>query len=257
MRHYLISFALLGAFAVACGSSSDEDTGEDYDRGTAVNPDDLGASGGEGGSGGEPSAGDPDLSFQVDYPEGPYGSAEGSVIRNHTLLGWRNPRESLKEFGTVVGAPSEETLEGAIGKMEPISMADFYDPAGEETELLFFSFTAVWCYYCREEYKAIRNGDLAEEYAGRKVKFIGALIEDNDGYAATYGDVFGWANSYEVSFPFMLDPSGKMGEFFVLDSFPSNMIVDATTMKVVRHMPGGDIDGHLSALDTELEKRGL
>ena len=58
------------------------------------------------------------------------------------------------------------------------------------------------------------------------------------GTPATPKDLFNWTKKYKVDFPSTIDPDYKLGEFFTSNAWPSNVIIDTRTMKIVKVVAG-------------------
>lgn len=197
-----------------------------------------GGAGGVGGTGGTSEVEVP--KHLAPYPEGPYGDNLGSVIANHQFIGWSNPA----------------AVEYDVEQMEPVWMSDFYDPDGSKNiKLLMINSSAQWCPPCRQEYRHFQNKGTFPEYRAKGVMFLGSLMENNAYEAPRYLDARAWVSTYKVDFPFVIDTSFKLGGLFTMDAIPNNTLIDTKTMKVIRLMPGGDTDGMLRIIDTELQKR--
>jgi len=219
----LVTFGPVAALALSACSSSEQQAPFDDGKGSAAV--DLG----------EP---------RVDYPTAPYGSRDGATIENFRFLGWHAPKTSGYD----------------TSKLEPVSLGQFYDPTGERgVKLLVMTSTAVWCSACKLEYKDMAGNVAAYEAKG--VRFLGALFQDASMPSpkpSKPADLVLWAKTYDVTFPFVLDPDLKLGSFFDVEATPMEMIVDAKTMKIIGITEGwvSKGDGSLwSELDTLLASR--
>lgn len=151
------------------------------------------------------------------YPDPPYGTKRGAIIENFRFLGWRNPGDA--------GFDSSA--------MTPVSLSDYYDPTGSKgIEYIVLTATAVWCSVCKFEYQELRPATV-KSYGERGVVFMGALFEDNDSGPARPSDAETWAKTYDVSFPFVVDPSFKLSPFFDREATPMTMVIDASNMTIV------------------------
>ncbi len=194
---------------VACGGSSPDQKG--FDNGAA------GATSGSGGSGG--------TSSNAPYPAGPYGADIGSTVRNLQFLGWDNPQAANYD-------PTQ---------FKTLNFSDFYNPDGTKpAKLLMINVSARWCVVCKGEYSNFRASSKYETYKAKGVEFIGVLFEDDNYKAAQPADMTWWTQTYQVAFPFVLDPGFKMGEYFNADATPLNLIVDAKTMQIKGKVLGYD-----------------
>ncbi len=174
------------------------------------------------------------------YPEPPYGVATGATMENMEFLGWHNP----------IGAGF------ALDTTVPVRIADFYDPNGEKgIELLMINAVAVWCGVCRTEYADLRTEGIHAKYGPRGLALLGILFEDNDGGPADYADLVNWSNSYQVDFPFVLDPGFKSGVYFDRSATPMNMLIDARTMEILTVVTGYNPQIY-ETIDSILTQRG-
>lgn len=220
----LAMLAPVAALALSACSSSEQQVPFDDGKGSAAAAD----------------LGEP----RVAYPEAPYGARAGAIIENFRFLGWHSPKKS--DYDTT--------------KLEPVSLGQFYDPDGKlGVKILVMTSTAVWCSACKLEYKDM--ADMVATYEAKGVRFLGALFQDaampSPG-AAKPADLVLWAKTYDVTFPFVLDPDLKLGSFFDVEATPMEMIVDAKTMKILGITEGwvSKGDGSLwSELDTLLASR--
>ncbi len=143
------------------------------------------------------------------YPAGPYGKTEGSVIAN-------------LEFQKADGSP--------------FSLRDVQ--ADEKNRVLLVTTTAGWCTACREEQPKLKQ--LHSEYAGRGLVIVAAMFEDNDFEKATLAHVQGWQEQYQLPFPVVLDANFQFGAYYDRQLTPMNMIVDVDTMEILQISTGFD-----------------
>lgn len=180
------------------------------------------------------------------YPPGPYGRGIGAVIENLSFLGWRDPVSSGYDPAA----------------LEQVSLSAFYDPTGTRTKLIVLNASAVWCTVCRAEMQDIRARDTHAVYKQKGVELVGTLFEDARGGPAQPSDLELWGSStaHEIKFPLLLDPGFKASVYFTSDATPLNMIIDATTMRIVYKMMGYDGSagsGLWSIVDRVLAQRDL
>jgi thiol-disulfide isomerase/thioredoxin len=225
-----LAFPWCGVLALAgCGSEPLESpvAGED----TAIPPAPAGAS---------------DGAFRpvATYPAGPYGSERGSIIADHSFLGWRDP----------VRSGFDET------RLEEVRFSDFYGAGARRgaTELIVVNASAVWCPACRSEMAAIARENLADEYRLRNVVLLCTLFEDVSGAPAKPLDLALWGNglNFTVDFPLVLDPGLKLGPYFSESVTPLNLVIDGRTMEILEVFMG--YSGALwSYVDNVLTQRGI
>jgi hypothetical protein len=100
----------------------------------------------------------------TEYPPGPYGFSQGSVIANLEFKGWHDP----------VAAGYDPA------NFETVRLSDFYDPSGETYKLILLNASAVWCSVCRAEYQHMHNEGIYATYRPKGVQLIGALFDSKD-----------------------------------------------------------------------------
>jgi len=185
-----------------------------------------------------------------DYPGPPYGFAIGSTVANFEFYGWRDP--AAAGFDT--------------GRLEKLSLADYYDPDGSKgSKLLHINVSAVWCGFCRAEHEGgtyqtdsglITYIPLEEEVGSRYdagLRYLGSLVQDNAGGPATLLDLQVWAKEYELGIPFALDPAFKLAPLRTDDnSWPINFVISTRDMKVLNKIIGADPDSLWGAIDRRL-----
>jgi hypothetical protein len=159
------------------------------------------------------------------YPAGPYGTTVGSVLENFAFLGWRDP----------VAAGYDPA------KLETVRLSDFYDPDGTKgIKLLWINASAVWCSVCKAEMRDIKQTGVNAAFGAKGVQLIGTLFEDNEAAPARPADlrVWGALPDHAIDFPLLLDPGFKLGAFFTSDATPLNLLVDASSMRVLNATMG-------------------
>ena len=191
-------FALLAC--AACSASSDA---VDFDHGSGSTAGDSFGSG----------------QARLSYPAPPYGAAVGATVDNYRFLGWANPA----------------TAKYDTNQLSEIQLAQFYDPDGKNgVKYLVITSTAVWCSACKLEYQDMASGQT-DKYTAKGVRFLGALFQNNNESnpsPASPSDLSRWAQTFSVTFNFVLDPEFRFGNFFDREATPMEMIVDAKTMQV-------------------------
>ena len=198
---FLVGF--IAALALGCSSES-------------LTPEDSQAGGGKGG-GPSPS----DALSRAAYPEGPYGRGVGATIANLKFLGWRDPAQ----------AGYDPT------RLEEVSLADFYNPEGVagRPRLIMLNASAVWCSVCKAEYRHMITTDVYGTRKPKGIEILGVLFEDAKYNPAKPSDLVIWGgpDSFNVPFPLVLDPGFKIGAYFESDATPMNMLIEASTMRIL------------------------
>jgi hypothetical protein len=72
--------------------------------------------------------------------------------------------------------------------------------------------------------------------------------------AATPQDAVGWAQTYNLTFPFALDDGHQLGSFSPASVAPFNMLIDTRTMKIVLEVQGDEPATIFQAVDDFLAK---
>lgn len=201
------------------------------------------------------------------YPDGPYGTRVGDVVRDFPLEGFPSPATSTADLA-------------------PIRFSDFYNPHGRDAgyaplqgepddryfpasspyghpgELkplaLVLETGSVWCPPCNLEADSILP-PLHDSYRPCGGEFLLSLEDGlTQQVPAQREDLEGWTKQYEVDYPAVIDPARLFETLMKIDAIPSNVIVDTTTMKIVVVNPGvpagqcGDGNGCLSDADCQL-----
>jgi len=177
------------------------------------------------------------------YPPGPYGAAEGSVVRDACFEGWRNPLAS--NFDPAA--------------LEQICFSDFYDPAGTNTEILLVNTGALWCTACKTEWggSADRPSILERQdaLADQGFHVFGIFFQDAAENPADVDVIRSWATTFAIDVPFARDPDFIMDTYADANVQPFNMLVDARTMKILSKVDGDQPDVLFSRVEQELAAR--
>ncbi len=200
----LVTTLICVAVLFACGEPLD---GEPFDRG-------------EGSS-------ESRVDYFERYPDAPYGNSVGAVIEDMDFLGWHNA--------------SAEGFDSA--RVRRISLREFHDPDGSlGIKLIMINVAASWCAACQIEYERFDEDGSYAYYRERGVEFVGTLYEGPAGAPASFEDLEHWGETFEVAFPFVLDPGFQMGSYFNRAATPMNMLVDAKTMHILRIEEGWSVE---------------
>ena len=157
------------------------------------------------------------------------GSTPGSIIANFKFSGYPN----------AVVSP----------QLQPIAMADYYDPCGQRYKLIHLTVGALWCPPCNQETDAIEAAKQQLDSEG--VVVLQALEDGNSqNVGATQTDLNNWIAKHHTTFTEMLDPdpNPQLGIFFMQASIPWNGDIDPRTMEILDSSPGwtGDIASELA-----------
>lgn len=168
-----------------------------------------------------PGASQPESCFALSYPDAPYGTEPGSVLRNVCFQGWSAPDQV---------AHSADTL-------EPIALSDFYDPDGTRgVKVLLINTAAIWCSACRIEHETLP--EHARELGPRGLVIFSALFQDQERNPASVEDLGLWTETFSSNFPMVLDPSYRFGLYASAETAPLNLVVDTRTMTLLAKFVG-------------------
>lgn len=182
----------------------------------------------------------------ADYPPGPYGTSRGSIVARYQFTGFKN---ALTQNGS----------------MQNIELADFYNPHSDDSSYvpadplqdgrrfpvgslygsnapkpraLSISISSIWCGACKREAKMV----LPVKHLLYKPLGGEFLVQLNDGaapgHAAVQQDLLGWTSQFQVDFPATIDPHRQLDALFVISAYPTNIILDTRSMKIVEVVAG-------------------
>jgi hypothetical protein len=176
-------------------------------------------------------------SAQIVYPSSAdWGVGIGQVIPNYAFIGQPNSQDA--------------SIEG----FRQLSLADFYNPTGNETfpagspfagkpkpKALSLGVSATWCPPCNEEAKSVLNPKF-EEYKPQGGHFLIALVDGpTPGKPATFNDLTKWTTKYKVPYSMMVDPNHQLEQMFE-PALPSNAVVSTKDMTIKFVITGAPID---------------
>ena len=166
-------------------------------------------------------------------PEGvPYPSDNiGTGVRSRTKPG--NRIANFKFLGYPNGDPSQS--------LQPISLAQFYDPSGQRFQLIHLQAAGVWCTACQAETKTVVP--LASKLAEKKVVWLVSLAEGpTPNLPSRQNDLDTWIARYKSPFTHFLDPNNaNLGPFYDRSALPWNANIDARTMEILTSGTGAAI----------------
>jgi hypothetical protein len=171
------------------------------------------------------------------YPSGPFGVDQDTTAANACFRGWRRP----------------DITEHASRTLEDISLGHFYDPAGEEHELVIVNTAALWCSVCQVEHRDLPRRH--EELAPRGLVILGALFQDERADPADLSDLTAWVETFDVPFPMVLDPAYQMGAYASAETAPLNLVIDARSMRILRKYVGDQSSLLWPFVEDELARR--
>jgi len=224
----LTIFALLGAVALmGCDNTT-------------------GSGGGTSGSAIQPAPDFPSNSGEAAhptkaYPAPPYGVGKGSTVANYKFVGYADA----------------QMVNNALQEIE---LAEFYNPTGNGTydkgsvlgeglpkpKVILIDVASVWCGPCNEEAQNVLPKKHALYKPGGGEFLLNLADGPTPGKAATSKSLYNWTYKYKVDFPAAIDPTYKLGALFVQEAFPTNMIIDTTTMKIIAVVAEEVVPGNCS-----------
>lgn len=211
---------LVGVLA-ACGETSGtRDAGASGDRGLIL--DDQGVQGDQS----QDDTVAPSCGTGI-YPCGPYGLTAGSVIENHQFDGFTDPQEHCK--------PNQQKVLDT-SKTVKLALKDWYRGDSscptQKKKLLWILGSASWCGICKKEIAQVQAAYSAGQVDAR-VGFINVVIDGlNVGAPPTEAVTKSWATANNLTFPVARDATRSLAKYFSTSSFPLNVLVDTSNMKI-------------------------
>jgi hypothetical protein len=196
---------------------------------------------------------------QVAYPAEPFGVGVGSVIPNFQFIGYANAMGTQASTQTI--RLSDFFNPHAFDKSyQPASPADDdrlfpadsgYAMAGKpKPTVMLIDIASVWCVPCNDEartllpFKHALYGPCGAEF------FLDLHDSNTPGITASLQNLKNWTKFYKVDFPAATDPEYRLDPFTSGDFYPSNLIVDTTTMKIVHVVAGEVVPGQCNYTDS-------
>jgi hypothetical protein len=150
------------------------------------------------------------------------GNTPGQRLPNFTFQGYR---DSVR-----------------TGGIQPVSMADFYDPTGARQRVLLVMVGVMWCPHCAAE--TAEMAALAPTLRAEGAEMVQVLIEGPDpGEGPDRCNLDDWVADKETTFTVVLDVGARrIAPYAAIDGVPWNAIVDARTMEVLDAATGAPVD---------------
>lgn len=128
-----------------------------------------------------------------------------------------------------VGYPNGDTSKG----LQPISLANFFDPTGSKYRIIHIQASGSWCTYCRQETDMVTP--LAPDIAAKKVVWLMSLAEGKAvGTPSSKADLDAWIKAFNSPFTHLWDSgNAKLGIFYDSAALPWNGWIDARTMEIL------------------------
>lgn len=170
----------------------------------------------------------------LDGPAYPAGNVGG---RPRTAL---SPGQTFPNL-TLQGIRSVASVDTA----ELVSMAEYYDPAGQRFDLLHVIGIFFWCPHCNNETNALSQ--IANWRADRRVAVIQIAMQGYGSATPGWNELQKWVRDHNCDFPVVVDGQGKeLGQYFNVGSVPLNIAVDPRTMEILSVDVGevGDVQAY-------------
>jgi len=136
------------------------------------------------------------------YPTANIGTAEGSVLANHTF--------TLPDGGNY-------TLDEV-----------FFDA---DNRLLMLVTASGWCGACIEEQPKLQA--LYDAHADAGLMLVVAVFQDDQFVAADPEDAGLWKSRFDLTFPVVADAPFVLGDYYDASQTPMIMMVDVDTMQIL------------------------
>lgn len=163
------------------------------------------------------------------------GKKPGNRIANYKFLGYPN------------GDPS--------AGLQPISLAQYFDPTGTKYKIIHMQAVGSWCPYCKTETKVVVP--MKAELEAKGVVWLVSLAEGSTpGTPSKQKDLQGWIATFKSPFTHWLDPgNANLGPFYDRSALPWNADIDATTMEILTSHTGAITtrEGILREVDNALQ----
>jgi thiol-disulfide isomerase/thioredoxin len=147
------------------------------------------------------------------YPCGPYGLTQGTVIANLSLPGKRD----LNGDGSPVDDPPQT-----------LQLSDYFHNQAQRGVVL--SLAAEWCVPCRNEQPTLLS--LYDRYKS-SLGFLEAVVQDQLGNPAPSTIADNWATAYKIPFDIAGDPDKVLAPYYDVNSMPVQMVIRTRDMTIV------------------------
>lgn len=159
------------------------------------------------------------------------------------------PGNRIKNF-KFLGYPGGNVAAG----LQPVSLAQFYDPSGARYSVIHIQASGVWCTICQAETEVVVP--LKQKLDQKKAVWLVSLAEGpTQGLPSKTSDLDGWIARFGSPYTHWLDPGNeKLGPFYDASALPWNANIDARTMEILSAGTGGVLteQGILKEIDDAL-----
>ena len=179
-------------------------------------------------------------------PDGiPYPSDNiGTVERKGT-----RPGNRIANF-KFLGYPDADKSQG----LQPISLAQYFDPSGTRYRIIHIQASGVWCTACQAETRTVVP--MKAELEKKKAVWLVSLAEGpSPGSPSRQKDLDGWIAEFKSPYTHWLDPgNANLGPFYDRTALPWNANIDTRTMEILTAGTGAvtSRDGIIEEIDEAL-----
>ncbi|MBX3217713.1 MAG: hypothetical protein KF850_37250 [Labilithrix sp.] len=163
------------------------------------------------------------------------GTKSGNRIANFKFLGYPDANQT--------------------GGLQPISLAQYFDPTGTKYKIIHLQAAGVWCGVCQAETRVV--APMKAELEAKGVVWLVSLAEGaTPGVPSKESDLKRWISNFNSPYTHWLDPgNANLGPFYDRTALPWNADIDATTMEILTAGTGGvtSKDGILQKIDEALD----
>ena len=165
----------------------------------------------------------------VPYPADHQGGRERSTLR---------PGDRMPMF-TFRGYRDGDRTKG----LQPIGIAEYFDPAQKRHKVLHIQLAATWCAICSSELKA--TVPIAKDLNGRGIALLQIVVS---GAAANVGpsqsEIDGWVDRHGSNFATAIDVAARRLATIGVSgaAMPQDILIDTRTMEILDSSLGAPLD---------------
>lgn len=144
-----------------------------------------------------------------------------AIVAVVTVVGYAyTARDRYRQAAVLPGARAPDFSFRSLEHGE-VSLADY------EGHVVLINVWATWCEPCREEMPAMQR--LYDALEGEEFEILAvsvdAVLGTADPFGQVGGDLSAFADQYDLTFPILHDPSGKMRQAYQVSRVPESFIV--------------------------------
>jgi hypothetical protein len=163
----------------------------------------------------------------VPYPTANIGTKPSTDDPSKNVVG--KPGNIMANF-KFYGYPNGDPTAG----LQPVALADFYDPTNKKWKLLHIQAAGEWCIWCQRETESTVP-IYSTQLEPQGIAWLTAVVEGaTQGSPATNTTLNSWVADFKPDFPNVVDPGNhNFGVFFSEGALPWNADLDAATMEIL------------------------